>query len=263
MENVMLESLSDGVLTLTMNRPDRRNAINTDLASRLFQALSQAAQDKDVRAVVLTGAGAAFCAGGDVKVMADGAERTDTPEQRARGLRYRMEASRLLHEMPKPTIALIRGAAAGAGLSLALACDLRIATPEAKLTTAFTKVGLSGDYGGSYFLPRIVGGAKARELYLLSPVLSGQEALAMGLVTDVVPQDRIDEVVRDLAISLAGGPTVAFGYVKDNLNLSEHASLAEVFDAEAMRHIQSSATEDHREATEAFVTKRQPVFRGV
>lgn len=262
MEQVLLESMHDGVLVLTMNRPESRNALNVAMAERLMQTIQRAALDPAVRAVVLTGAGKAFCSGGDVKAMATGSERRETIDERLRLLRSRMDVSRVLHQMPKPTVAMIRGAAAGAGLSLALACDFRVATPGSKLTTAFAKVGLSGDYGGSYFLPRIVGPAKARELYLLSPVLTGAEALAIGLVTRTADEERIEEEAMALARQLAQGPTVTLGYIKDNLNLSAHADLATVFDGEAMRHVRCTQTEDHAEATKAFVEKRPPVFKG-
>src|SRR5262245_13751935 len=173
-----------GLLVLTMNRPESRNAMDAALCSALADQLAGAAEDRGVRAVILTGAGGAFSVGGDVKAMNKSTGR-DMPEAaRVAALRARMEASRLLHEMPKPTVAAIDGPAAGAGLSLALACDFRICSRTAKLTTAFARVGLSGDYGGTYFLPRLVGPAKARELYLLSPILSGEQAKAI-VVTEL------------------------------------------------------------------------------
>jgi 2-(1,2-epoxy-1,2-dihydrophenyl)acetyl-CoA isomerase len=262
LENVLIEALDKGVLTLTLNRPDRKNTLSSELSERLLQAVSRAAIDPGVRAVVITGAGGTFCAGGDVKAMASDSGRVESFDARVQKLRQRMEAARLLHQMPKPTIAVIRGAAAGAGLSLALACDLRITTPNAKITTAFAKVGLSGDFGGSYFLTQLVGTAKARELYLCSPVLSGTEAVAMGLVNRVVAEDRIDAEARLLAESLAAGPTVTLGYIKQNLNLAEHAGIDVVFDAEAIHHVRCAATDDHLEAARAFVEKRAPVFQG-
>jgi len=262
MEPVLLESVEDGVLTLTLNRPDRLNALSWEMCDRLQRALQQAAEDPAVGAVVLTGAGRAFCAGGDVKAMAEAKTGLDAYEARVADLRRRMEAARLLHEIPKPTIASVRGPAAGAGLSLALACDLRIAGEEARLTTAFAKVGLSGDFGGHYFLTRIVGTAKARELYLTSPMVGAREALALGLVHRVVADDALEAETRALARSLAAGPRIALGYMKQNLNLAEGASLAMVMDAEAMRHTRCSTTDDHREAAAAFVDKRKPVFTG-
>jgi 2-(1,2-epoxy-1,2-dihydrophenyl)acetyl-CoA isomerase len=262
MEHVLLESAEDGVLTLTLNRPDRLNALSWEMCDRLHQALLKAAEDREVGAIVVTGAGRAFCAGGDVKAMAEAKAGQESYEDRVADLRRRMEAARLLHEIPKPTIAMLRGPAAGAGLSLALACDLRIAGEDARLTTAFAKVGLSGDFGGHYFLTRIVGTAKARELYLTSPIVAAREALGLGLVHRVVADDALEAETRSLARSLAAGPRVALGYMKQNLNLAEGASLAMVMDAEAMRHTRCSTTDDHREAAAAFVAKRKPVFAG-
>src|SRR3954451_10098416 len=160
----LLESMEDGIATLTFNRPERMNALSTPIMEGLLQGLPRLAGDPAVKVVVLTGAGRAFCAGGDVKSMAEGGEQRSAAEATAR-LRSRMEVSRILHELPKPTIAMINGPAAGAGLAFALACDLRVAGASARLVTAFVRVGLSGDFGGSFFLTRLVGTAKARELY--------------------------------------------------------------------------------------------------
>src|SRR4051795_10242884 len=170
MTDMVLQSLDNGLLTITMNRPDRRNALNPDMTRGLVEAARRAAEDHEVRAVLLRGAGGTFCVGGDVKSMAEG--RGAVPVGGKMGNIPRgMEVSRILHEMPKPVVAQVDGAAAGAGLSIALACDLRVASASAKITTAFAKVGLSGDYGGTYFLTHPLGSAKARELYLMSPVL--------------------------------------------------------------------------------------------
>jgi len=261
-DQVLLESLDRGLLTLTLNRPERRNALNPELGLRLVEAATRAAADPDVRAVLLKGAGDTFCVGGDVKAMASGAGRDETPDRRFELLRHRVEVSRLLHDMRKPTLAMISGSAAGAGLSLALACDLRIAGKSAKLTTAFAKVGLSGDYGGTYFLTRLVGSAKARELYLTSPILMADEALALGLVTRVVPDAELEAAAQELAMSLAQGPSIALGYIKQNINTAERSTIEAVLDTEAMNHVRCTQTEDHREAAKAFVEKRKPAFRG-
>jgi 2-(1,2-epoxy-1,2-dihydrophenyl)acetyl-CoA isomerase len=157
---------------------------------------------------------------------------------------------------------MLRGAAAGAGLSLALACDLRVASDTARLTTAFAKVALSGDFGGSYFLTQLVGPARARELYFTSPILSGAEAQALGLVTRLVADAELEDATRSLALSLARGPRLTLGYMKQNLNLAECAGLSDVMDAEALRHTRCGQTEDHREAATAFVEKRVPSFNG-
>jgi 2-(1,2-epoxy-1,2-dihydrophenyl)acetyl-CoA isomerase len=262
MDEVLLERIEDGVLTLTLNRPDRLNALSWEMCDRLVRALERAGADRAVGAILLTGAGRAFCAGGDVKNMATAGDAPETYEERTADLRRRMEASRLLHEIAKPTVAMIRGPAAGAGLSLALACDLRIAGEEARLTTAFAKVGLSGDFGGHYFLTRLVGTAKARELYFLSPVVDAKTALTLGLVHKVVSDAALEDEARSVARALAKGPRVALSYMKQNLNLAESASLTTVMDAEAMRHSRCATTEDHREGALAFVEKRAPRFEG-
>jgi 2-(1,2-epoxy-1,2-dihydrophenyl)acetyl-CoA isomerase len=259
---LILEELDRGLLTVVLNRPERRNALNAELCGQLFDALTRAAASSEVRAVLLKGAGGTFCVGGDVKAMAaaDGPELG--PDERVRQLRARMEASRLLHDMAKPTVAAIGGAAAGAGLALALACDLRVAGESAKITTAFAKVGLSGDFGGTYFMTRLIGSARARELYMTSPILAARQALELGLVTRVVADDQVDAAGAELARSLADGPTLTFGHMKHNLNLAEHAALGECLDNEAWRHILCMTTADHREAATAFVEKRAARFTG-
>jgi 2-(1,2-epoxy-1,2-dihydrophenyl)acetyl-CoA isomerase len=183
-------------------------------------------------------------------------------EAKMANLRRGMEVSRILHQMPKPVVAQVDGAAAGAGLSIALSCDLRVASASCKITTAFAKVGLSGDYGGTYFLTQMLGAAKARELYLMSPVLSATEAYHLGMVTKVVPDADIDAEAHDLAMSLAQGPSVTLGYIKRNINNAETMSLEACFDAEAIHHSRSGDTADHKEAAKAFVEKRKPVFQG-
>src|SRR5579863_1200504 len=228
----LIETLEDGVATLTLNRPETRNALSGEMIAALPEAVQRLAYDPRVRVVVLTGAGGAFCAGGDVKSFAagaaPGAAANAGVEARIAGLRRGMELVKWLHEMPKPTLAVIPGAAAGAGLSIALACDLRIAADGAKLTTAFSKVGVAGDYGGSYFLSHLVGQAKARELYFTADVITGAEAAALGIVNKAVPADQLAEVGAAQARYLAGLPTIAVGYMKRNLNAAEHATLSEV-----------------------------------
>ncbi|NJN51349.1 MAG: enoyl-CoA hydratase [Gammaproteobacteria bacterium] len=268
MSRHLLEHVEDGIATLTMNRPEARNAMSGDMMAAMAEALPRLAADQSVRLVVLTGAGGAFCAGGDVKGFAGdakssgGGSREFNMEARVQGLRTGMELSRWLHEMPKPTLAVIPGPAAGAGLSLALACDLRIAADTAKLTTAFAKVGLAGDYGGSYFLTQLIGAAKARELYFTADVISGAEAHALGIVNRVAAAGELDAAARDYARQLAALPTVALGYMKKNLNAAQHGSLSDVLDLEAMHMIRTFMTEDHKGAAVAFVEKRAPTFKG-
>ena len=259
----LIEQVKDGVAVLTLNRPDRLNAMSRPMLDALLEALPRLAEDAAVGVVVLTGAGRGFCAGGDVKAMAEGTELGgQTMEEKAQALRSRMETSRWLHEMPKPTIAMMRGPAAGAGLSLAMACDLRVASDTVKLGTAFARVGYSGDFGGSYYLTQLVGTAKARELYFTADLLDAQQALALGLLNRVVPDARLEEETMALASRLARGPRVAYRYMKRNMNAAESASLKEMLDLEAWNHTRTGMTEDHREAARAFVEKREPQFKG-
>jgi 2-(1,2-epoxy-1,2-dihydrophenyl)acetyl-CoA isomerase len=258
---MVLQNLDNGLLTITMNRPDRRNALNPEMVKGLLEAARRAAEDFEVRAVLFKGAGGTFCVGGDVKSMAEGRAPMSF-EAKTTNLRKGMEVSRILHTMPKPVVAQLDGAAAGAGLSMALSCDLRIASASCKITTAFAKVGFSGDYGGTYFLTQMLGSARARELYLLSPVLSAQEALALGMVTKVVPDAEIDSAAHELAMSLAQGPSIALGYIKRNINNAETMSLEACFDGEAIHHSRAGETADHKEAAKAFMEKRKAVFGG-
>lgn len=254
----LLTNTKGGVLTLTLNRPERKNAFSLELYDNLLAALEAAAYDQSVGAVVLTGAGNTFCAGGDVKRMAT--QKPQPLEQRAAHLRRRSRITELLHRMSKPTIAKIRGHAVGAGLSVALACDFRIADTSARLSTGFLKAGLPGDFGGHYFLPRLVGLAKARELYFLSAQVPADEALRIGLVNHVADPGELDAYVEAMAQGLAAGPRTAMAYMKANLNQALQSSLDEVLDAEAFRHSRCIETRDHREAVQAFAEKRKPVF---
>lgn len=261
----LLETIDGGIATLTMNRPDSRNALSRAMMLALHEALQRLATDPAVRVVVLTGTGRAFCSGGDVKGFAQAAGAGGAPpnfDQRVTDLRARMEAVRWLNEMPKPTLAVIPGPAAGAGLSLALACDLRITADDAKFTTAFSKIGLSGDFGGSWFLSQLVGASRARELYFTGRVVMADEALRIGLVDRMVPFAQLAEAAQAYARELAALPTVAVGYMKRNLNLAQRGSLADVLDAEAIHMIRTFETDDHKGAARAFVEKRPPSFDG-
>ncbi len=264
--NDLLASLDEGVLTLTLNRPEARNAMSGAMTGGLAQQLAAAELDPKVKCVVLTGAGHGFCAGGDVKGMAsrgDGTVGDNTIDRAIHRQRVNQRATAgKLFKMPKPTIASLPGAAAGAGLSLALACDLRIMASDAIMTTAFAKVGFSGDYGGTYFLTQLVGSAKARELYYLSGRVNAEEALRFGLTNWVCPPDELAEKTREIALSLANGPTVAFRYMKENLNRAMAGEVDDCLDLEATHHVHCGQTADHREAAKAFVEKRQPVFTG-
>lgn len=262
----LLATLDAGVLTLTLNRPDARNAMSRDMNQALQKQLASAEVDPAVKCIVLTGAGKGFCAGGDVKGMAasgDGTVGALTIDQaiHIQRINQRETAGRLF-KMPKPTIAALPGAAAGAGLSLALACDLRIMSSAAIMTTAFARVGFSGDYGGTYFMTQLVGAAKARQLYLLSERVSAEEALALGLTNWVCAPEALADRTREIAQRLANGPTVAYRYMKENLNRAMAGEVDDCLDLEATHHIHCGQTEDHREASRAFVEKREPVFSG-
>jgi 2-(1,2-epoxy-1,2-dihydrophenyl)acetyl-CoA isomerase len=259
----LLAALEAGVLTLTLNRPEARNAMSDGMNQGLGRMLAWAELEPTVKCVVLTGAGKGFCAGGDVKGMAarDGRTLTIDAAIHRQRVNQRNTAGRLF-AMPKPTLASLPGAAAGAGFSLALACDLRIMASTAILTTAFARVGFSGDYGGTYFLTQLVGAAKARELYYLSERIGAEEALRLGLVNWVCEPEALEARTQEIARRLAAGPTVAYRYMKENLNRAMAGELDECLDLEATHHVHCAATEDHREAAKAFVDKREPVFKG-
>jgi len=227
----------------------------------MLEALPRLAGDGAVGVIILTGAGKGFCAGGDVKRMAGEPDGYGDDGAAAR-LRGRMEISRLLHEIPKPTIAMVNGAAAGAGFAMALACDLRFAGESARFVTAFAKVGFSGDFGGSYFLSKLVGTGKARELYFTAEPLDARAALALGIVNRVMPDAELAGVTMDFARKLAAGPRIALARMKQNFNAAENGSLAQLLDLEAKHQTETGRTEDHKEAARAFVEKRAPVFRG-
>jgi 2-(1,2-epoxy-1,2-dihydrophenyl)acetyl-CoA isomerase len=264
--NDLLASLDNGIGLLTLNRPDARNAMSGDMNAALQAMLAQFELDPEVKVVVLTGAGKGFCAGGDVKGMASKGDGTvgdntiDGAIHRQR-LNQRATAGKLF-KMPKPTIASLPGAAAGAGLSLALACDLRIMASSAIMTTAFARVGFSGDYGGTYFMTQLVGSAKARELYYLSDRVSAEEALRLGLTNWVCDPEELMDRTMAIAERLATGPTVAYRYMKENLNRAMSGEVDDCLDLEATHHVHTGQTEDHREAANAFVEKREPAFKG-
>jgi 2-(1,2-epoxy-1,2-dihydrophenyl)acetyl-CoA isomerase len=262
----LIATLDEGILTLTLNRPEARNAMSKAMNKALQEQLAEAEFNPAVKCLVLTGAGKGFCAGGDVKGMAAsgdgtvGAQTIDEAIARQR-LNQRATAGKLF-KMPKPTIAALPGAAAGAGLSLALACDLRVMASNAIMTTAFARVGFSGDYGGTYFLTQLVGSAKAREMYYLSDRVSADEALRLGLTNWVCEPEELMAKAREIALRIANGPTVAYRYMKENLNRAMAGEIDDCLDLEATHHVHCGQTEDHREATQAFVAKREPVFKG-
>lgn len=263
----LLADLDQGVLQLTMNRPQARNAMSRPMVAALAEQLGKAELDPEVRCIVLTGAGKGFCAGGDVKGMAasgDGTVGQNTIDAAIHQQRVNQRATAgKLYSMPKPTIAALPGAAAGAGLSLALSCDLRIMASNAIMTTAFGRVGFSGDYGGTFFMSQLVGTAKARELYFLSDRVSAEEALRIGLTNWTCEPEELAARTREIANRLASGPSVAYRYMKENFNRAiSSGDVDDCLDLEATHHIHCGQTEDHRNATKAFVEKREPVFQG-
>jgi len=264
--NDLLAELIDGVAVLTLNRPEARNAMSGEMNAALQEILLKCELDPEVRCIILTGAGKGFCAGGDVKGMAasgDGTVGARTIDQAIHEQRVNQRATAgKLFKMPKPTIAALPGAAAGAGLAFALACDLRIMSSNAIMTTAFARVGFSGDYGGTYFMSQLVGSAKAKELYYLSERVSADEALRIGLTNWVCEPEELQAKTMEIAQRLASGPTVAYRYMKENLNRALAGDVDDCMDLEATHHVHCGQTEDHRNATKAFVEKREPVFRG-
>lgn len=267
-EQVLLKEQQGSLLILKMNRPDRLNAINGDLMDELLAATQEAAEDKSVRAVVLMGEGRAFCAGGDIvdgaKIKrAPGAEKPADPRQEKIDVQYaRTQASYLLHTMPKPTIALVRGAAMGAGMSLALACDYRIISDNAVFASAFVNNALSGDYGLAYFLSKAIGAPKALELIMLSEKIRADKIDALGLATKVVADEALLEEGMAFAQRLAEGPTVAFAGAKLNVVAAATMGLQDYLRVESENQVACVYTKDIREAGKAFMEKRKPVFTG-
>jgi len=260
MNETVLYEVKGGIATVTLNRPERLNAMTAELLSGAVEALEEAAADASVRVVIFTGAGRGFCAGADL--TARNTLGGGNIESRI-GVLQRLERSALLlHEMPKVTIAAINGAAAGAGLAWACAADLRFASASAKFVTAFVNVGLSGDFGGTWTLPRIVGASRARDLYLLSEAVDGVEAERIGLISRVFPDDDFRREVGAIAERLAAAPPIALQNIKANLNDSERLGFMDAMMREAERHVRSGATEDAREAGLAFLEKRKAVFKG-
>ncbi|MEQ9642479.1 MAG: enoyl-CoA hydratase-related protein [Alphaproteobacteria bacterium] len=260
----LLCEVKDGVALITLNRPEARNALSDELSPALRRMIKERGEDPDVGAVLITGAGTAFCAGGDVKGMGPGGRRAQmTAEERTADLKQRQQAlTGELVRLRQPTIAALPGAAAGAGLAIALACDIRIAAQSAFISAGYARVGLSGDYGISWLLTRAVGSPKARELMFTSQRVDSATCERIGLFNRVLPDGELRDAAFDLAKTLASGPRVALRNMKDNLDDAMVVEYETSLDREAERLVQSSRTADHREAVAAFVEKRAPVFRG-
>jgi 2-(1,2-epoxy-1,2-dihydrophenyl)acetyl-CoA isomerase len=248
------------VTTITLNRPQARNALTVEMKNSLLAALGRAADDPAVRAVIITGAGDAFCAGQDLRehgeLLAAGGQAIDTVR-----LHYSPIITTIM-TMPKPVIAAVNGSAAGAGASLALACDLRVASRGASLLMAFARVGLGPDSGASWTLQRLAGTARAAELLMLAEPVPADQALAAGLVTSVVDDDKLADAARALAARLAAGPTAAYAAIKTALVFAATHDLAESLEKEAQLQDDLGRTADHRAATSAFLRKERPSFEG-
>lgn len=258
----ILTEVRDRVATLTLNRPEKLNALSPDLLRDSIAALNEWGRDPHIGAIVVTGSGRAFCAGGDVSAMAREGTEDLTLEQRIDRLREAHDLSWLLYNLPKVTIAAVNGAAVGAGLGVALACDLRFASATAKFGTAYAKVGFGGDFGTTWLLAHYAGAPKAKELFFLGENIDATEAHRIGLVNRVIEPDRLTAEVAEAATKIAQGPVTSYRYMKANVNLAAHVDFRTLLDREAETHLRCGMTEDHREGVRAFVEKRPPKFTG-
>jgi 2-(1,2-epoxy-1,2-dihydrophenyl)acetyl-CoA isomerase len=263
-EPVILSQVENRVATLTFNRPNKLNALNGELLSQALACLTKWSTDPDVGAIVVTGSGRAFCAGGDVSDMAARQPDADGPtlEQQVDGLRQWQRISWMLYDMPKVTLAAVNGFAMGAGLGICLACDLRIASSQAKFGTAYAKVGYGGDFGTTWLLTHTVGPAKAKELLFLADPIDAGEAVRLGLVNHVVAHEVFAKEVRNTAERLAHGPLTSYRYMKANVNLATYTDFRTHLDREAETHLRCGMTADHQEGVRAFMEKRAPKFTG-
>ena len=259
-DNDVRYEVDGAVATITLNRPDARNALTTDMKNRLLSALRRSRSDGAIRAVILTGAGQAFCAGQDLREHAELLKAGGSPLDTVRE-HYNPIITSIV-TMPKPVIAALPGVAAGAGAAFAFACDFRIATRRASLAMAFSKVGLAADSGASWTLQRLVGLAKAAELLMLAEPITAEQALALGLLTRLVDVDELSDQVREFATQLASGPTAAYGAIKESLLFAAGHGLVAALGKEAEIQCRLGETDDHKSATAAFVNKEQPIYRG-
>jgi 2-(1,2-epoxy-1,2-dihydrophenyl)acetyl-CoA isomerase len=263
-----------GVLTVTLNRPETKNAIDTETQRLMLEAFYDASRNPAVRVVIMTGAGQSFSSGGDVRSL--GAPDPDDPiaqqwssdpvwndlEYRADRLRQFMEASLLLHRMGKPTVAMIRGPVVGMGLSLALACDFRVVSDTAFFMTGFSRIGMCGDFGGSYFMTKLLGPSKTMELFMLNERFGAEEATRLGLVNRLVPDAELETRALEFARQLARGATVAQRYIKDNVHAALDQTFEQYLDVEARNNVRCRLTLDCKEAVAALAEKREPRFVG-
>ena len=279
MPDVLYALRERGIAWITLNRPESLNAMGGELLPLLGDYLAEAARDPAARVVVITGAGRGFSSGGDVRGQVrrrelDAAGAAEAARNAAAGAplpldvearvldlqRRQLRVATVIRDLPKPVIAMVNGVAAGAGMSVALACDIRLASDQARFTTAFRNVGLSGDFGGSYFLTRLAGDAVARELYFSGAIIDAQEAHRIGIVNRVIPHDELEAATLAFAAQLSDGPTGVYARMKRNLNLAAHADLRTVLEQEALNMTLSGISPDAKEAGRAFVEKRKPQF---
>ncbi len=258
---VLLEHKHDGIAVLVLNRPDKLNALNSELSTALNEALARIAEDDSIRVVVLTGAGRAFCAGGDLGAIGRGRERNETAELEPI-LRSGMQAVLKMRLMPQPLIAAVNGAAAGAGMNIALAADVRIAADTATFGENFSRVGLFPDYGGTYFLPQLVGPSVAAEMFYTGEMIDAQTALRLGIVNRVVPAAQMEGEVKTWAQKIAQGPPIAIRAVKKVLFGNQREELVKALDHEVELQMKCFHSEDCSEGIRAFFEKRPPKFQG-
>jgi 2-(1,2-epoxy-1,2-dihydrophenyl)acetyl-CoA isomerase len=260
LRSVINTKIEDRVATLTFNRPDKLNALNAELLSGSISALRAWSTDANVGAIVVTGAGRAFCAGGDVSAMA--LPTDSSHEQNIDRLREMQELSWLLYNIPKVTIAAVNGFAMGAGLGICLACDLRVSSDQAKFGTAYAKVGFGGDFGTTWLLTHYVGAPKAKELLFLAEAIDAAEAHRLGLVNRVVGHEQLEAAAMAIAKQIASGPLTSYRYMKANVNLATHTDFRTLLDREAETHLRCGQTQDHKEGVRAFMEKRATKFTG-
>lgn len=260
----LLCEIRDRVAVITLNRPAARNSLSDYLTPALRRMIKQCGDDPNVGALLITGAGTAFCAGGDVKGMGSNSGKKEIAfEERVADLRIKQRTlTGALVAVRKPTVAALPGPAAGAGMALALACDIRIASESSMMSTGYARIGLTGDYGIAWLLTRLVGTSRARELMFLSERIDARRCEALGLVNRVVPDAELREVAFALAKSLAEGPSIAFARIKDNLDHAVSSDFLDSMDLEAENMVRSARTTDHKEAVRAFIDKRKPTFAG-